>query len=123
MITDGKNWYYLALKSLSALFIGVSSNKIIKYNYGEKSLKAPFIIYADLECLLEEMHLCQNNFERSYTEKATKHMLSGYSIFTSSSFDPTKNKFDCYKGEDCMENICKDLREHAMKIMNYEKKE
>ena len=27
-------------------------NKTIKYNYGEKSLKTPFVIYADLECLL-----------------------------------------------------------------------
>ena len=44
-------------------------NKILKYNYGEKSLKAPFIIYADLECLLEKMHSCQNNLEKSYTEK------------------------------------------------------
>ena len=49
-------------------------------------------------------------------------MPSGYSIFTSSSFDPTKNKLDCYKGEDCMERFCKDLKEHAMKIINYEKK-
>ena len=30
-------------------------NKTLKYNYGEKSLKAPFMIYADLECLLEKM--------------------------------------------------------------------
>ena len=28
---------------------------------------------------------------------------------------------DCYKGEDCMESFCKDLREHGMKIMNYKK--
>ena len=34
-----------------------------------------------------------------------------------------KNKLDCYKGEDCMEKFCKDLRQHAMKIINYEKKE
>ena len=25
-------------------------NNIIKYNQGEKSIKLPFIIYADLEC-------------------------------------------------------------------------
>ena len=29
-------------------------NKILKYNHGEKSLKVPFMIYADLECLLEK---------------------------------------------------------------------
>ena len=44
-------------------------NKILKYNHGEKSLNAPAIIYADLECLLEKMHSCQNNLEKSYTEK------------------------------------------------------
>ena len=44
-------------------------HKILKYNHGEKSLKTPAIIYADLECLLEKMHSCQNNPEKSYTEK------------------------------------------------------
>ena len=33
-------------------------NKILKYNHGEKSIKAP-AIYVDLECLLEKMHSCQ----------------------------------------------------------------
>ena len=64
-------------------------NKILKYNYGERSLKAPFIIYADLECLLEKMYSCQNNPEKSYKEKKTKHTASGNSIFISCSFDPT----------------------------------
>ena len=27
------------------------------------------MIYADLECSLEKMHSCQNNPEKSYTEK------------------------------------------------------
>ena len=44
-------------------------NKILKYNHGEKSMKPPLIIHADLVCLLEKMHSCQNNPEKSYTEK------------------------------------------------------
>ena len=44
-------------------------NKILKYNHREKSLKALFIIYADLECQLEKMHPSQNNLEKSYAEK------------------------------------------------------
>ena len=44
-------------------------NKILKYNHGEKSMKAPFITYADLECLLEKIHSCQDNPQKSYTEK------------------------------------------------------
>ena len=42
--------------------------KILKHNQGEKSLKVPFIIYADLECLLEKIDTCKNNPEESYTE-------------------------------------------------------
>ena len=38
-------------------------------------------------------------------------------------FMKKENKLDCYKGEDCMERFCKDLREHAMKIINFEEKE
>ena len=43
--------------------------KILKYNPGEKSLKVPFVIYADLECLLEKMDSCQNDSKKSSTEK------------------------------------------------------
>ena len=51
------------------------------------------MVYADLKCLLEKMHSCQNNFEKFYTEKkTTKHMPSGYSLFTSCWFDPKKKK-------------------------------
>ena len=86
MITDGKKWHYVAVKSLSALLRGITGNnngdfyclncfrsnatenklkkhkkvcknhdycyeednKILKYNHGEKSMRAPFVIYADL---------------------------------------------------------------------------
>ena len=69
------------------------------------------------------MHSCQNNPKKFYTEKKAKHTPSSYSLFTNCSFGSAENKFDWYKGEDCMERFCKDLREHAMKINNYEKKE
>ena len=98
-------------------------NKIIKYNQGEKSIKSPFIIYADLECLLGKISTCYNNLEESSTTEINKHTPSGYSLFTHCSFDKTKNKLGYYRGEDCMKNFCKDLREHGTKIINYEKKD
>ena len=55
--------------------------------------------------------------------KKTKHTPSVYSLLTNCSFDSTKNKLDSYRGKDCLEKFCKDLREHAMKIINYEEKE
>ena len=97
----------------------IKGNNIIKYNHGEKSIKIPFIIYADLEYLLEKMSTCQN---KSSTTKINKHTPSGYSIFTNCSFDESKNKISYYRGDDCMKKFCKDLREHSTKIINYEKK-
>ena len=97
-------------------------NKILKYNQGEKSMKVPFIIYAYLESLLEKMNICHNNPEKLSTTKINKHTPSGYSLFTQCSFDTTKNKFDYYRGKNCMKNFCLDLREHATKIINYGKK-
>ena len=74
-------------------------NNIIKYNQGEKYIKMPFTIYADLECLLEKMSTCQNYPNKSSTTKINKHTPSGYSIFA----------------HDCMKKFCKDLREHSQK--------
>ena len=98
-------------------------NKISKNNTGEKSLKVPFIIYAYLECLLEKINTCQNNSEKSYTEKRTEHIPSGYSLVTWCLFDKSKNERKYYRGKNCMKMFCKDLKEQAMKIINYEKKE
>ena len=52
-------------------------NKILKYNHGEKSMKVPFLIYADLECLLEIISTCHNNREKSTTTKINEHTPSG----------------------------------------------
>ena len=49
-------------------------------------MRVPFIIYADLECLLEKMNPCHNNPEKSSTTKTNKHTPSGYSLFTHCSF-------------------------------------
>ena len=67
-------------------------NNIIKYNQGEKSIKLPFVVYADLECLLEKMSTCQNNPNESSTTEINKHVPSGYSLFTHCLFDKSRNK-------------------------------
>ena len=44
--------------------------KKLKYNLGEKSLKAPFAIYLDLEWWLKKEQFCENNYsEKFYTKR------------------------------------------------------
>ena len=77
-------------------------NKMSKYNHGEKSMKHPFIICADLEFLLKKNGYLSKWPPKMLYRKKNKHKASGYSIFTHCSFDVTKNKLDCYRGNDCM---------------------
>ena len=51
------------------------------------------------------------------------HRPSGYSLVTCCSFDKLKTERKYYRGEDCMKMFCKDLKDQAMKIINYEKKD
>ena len=98
-------------------------NKILKYNHGEKYMKVSFIIYAELESLLEKMNTRHNKLKKSSTTKINKHTLSGYSLLTHFSLDTTKDRLDYYRAINCMKNFCLDLEEHATKTINYEKKE
>ena len=100
-----------------------NDNNTLKYNHGKKSLKAPWVIYADFECLPIKQQLCQNNPNDFYTEKKAMHEACGYSLDLVSSFDLKQNKHSFYRGRDCIEIFCKDLKEYSTKIINFKEKD
>ena len=95
-------------------------NKILKHNQGEKSFRAQAIIHANLFCLKKCIHvkIIMNNLiqkKQLSIHLRVTHCLQIVHLMQ-------QNKLDCYIGEDCMERFCKDLKDHAMKIINYEEK-
>ena len=52
--------------------------KISEFNQYLKCGKASFIIYADLECIMEKIDENKNNPENSSTARVSKHILSGF---------------------------------------------
>ena len=66
--------------------------KILKYITGEKSLRVPFTIYAEIECLLRKINKRPKSPDKSYTEKKAVHKPAGYSLFTCCSFDKSRNE-------------------------------
>ena len=76
--------------------------QILEVNQYQKSDKAQFVIYADLECVIEKIDGCKNNPENSSTTKLSGHIPLGFSMSTISSFRIIKNKHDVYRGKDCM---------------------
>ena len=71
----------------------------------------------------KKAHSCQNSLEKSYTERKAKHIPSGCACSLICSFDATKNKRGYYRGEDCIDSLCKKLKELVLEIINYEEKE
>ena len=111
MISNGENWHYLAVKSLSGLLRGITSN-----HNGD---------YYCLNCFhsyIKKIDTCQNNPDLSSTTKINQHIPSGYSIYTNCSFDKSNNKLSYYRGKACMKRFCKDLKDHATKIIDFKKK-
>ena len=78
--------------------------KILEFSQYQKSDKPPFTIYADLECF----------------KKVGEHILSGFLIYTS--FKSIESKHHVGRGKDFMKKFCESLREHTMKMINFEKK-
>ena len=79
--------------------------KLLEFNQYQKSDKAPFITYADLECMIEKIDGCKNNLENSSTTKVNEHIPSGFSMSAISSFRSKENKHDVYRGKDCMKKF------------------
>ena len=90
MISSGeKLWHYLAVKKT------IKTNedaKILEFNQYQKSGKAPFIIYADRECIIEKIDECKNNPVNSSATKVSELVLSVFSISTIYFFRSIENK-------------------------------
>ena len=79
--------------------------KYSKFNQYQKSDKAPFIIYADLESLIKKIGGCKNNPENSSTTKVSEHISSDISMSTMLSFQIIEARHDICRGKDCMKKF------------------
>ena len=89
------------------------STKITEFSQYQKSDKVPFIIYADLQCIIEKTGRFKNNPENSSTTKVREHIQSASSMSTISSLMSIENKHDVYRGKDCMRKFCEFLIKRA----------
>ena len=54
--------------------------------------------------------------------KKVIYKACGYSIKLVRTYDSDKNIHNFYRRKDCIKKLCKDLKDQAMEIINYEKK-
>ena len=68
--------------------------KILEFNQYKKSDKAVFIIYADLERLIEKIDGCKSKPENFSTTKVGEHIPWRFSMSTTFSFKSIENRHD-----------------------------
>ena len=66
--------------------------KILVFNQNQKYDKVLFIIYGDLECIIEKIDGCKNNPESSSTSKISKHISLSFSMSTISRIDKNREE-------------------------------
>ena len=111
-----------ANKDFSNVIMPSEDTKILELSQYQKSDQAPFIIYADLECIIEKINRCKNNSENSSATNVSEHIPSEFSMSAISSFKSIENKHDVYRCKRCMKTFCEYLREQEMEIINFRKK-
>ena len=74
--------------------IVMQGTKILEFNQYRKSDNTPFVIYADLEYLIEKIDGCKNNPENSSTTKVSSRIPQSFSMLTMSSFKSIENNHD-----------------------------
>ena len=98
------------------------NHKILKFNQNQKSDKTTFVIYADRECLIENIDGWKNNPENVSATTIGKHVPSDCFLSTISSFKSMENNHDAYGGKERMKKFFESLREHTVEIINFKKK-
>ena len=109
-------------KDFCNVVVPSEDSRILEFNQYQKSDNTPFVIYADLECLIEKIDGFKNNPKNSVTAKVNEHIPSGFQMSATSSFKSIEDSHDVYRDKNCMKKFCESLREHAMTIINFKEK-
>ena len=93
-------------------------NTHIKFKNQNRSMRVPFVIYADFECITTkiESQTKQKKEDESYTEKYQHHQPSGYCLNIVCNNKSIKKI--TYRGQDCVEHFVTTVEKLGNKIYN-----
>ncbi|KAK5637831.1 hypothetical protein RI129_000172 [Pyrocoelia pectoralis] len=82
------------------------TNKYLEFKHFSHQEKVPFVLYADLESILEK---CLDN-QNSNTRLCDKHIPFSIAYYLKCSYDDSLSKFRLYRGNDCIQWFVKELQ-------------
>ena len=103
-----RQWHYLAVKEFSAILREITYKNNDDFYY--------LIFFHSFRTKNKP-----ESYKRIYIPKS-EDIPSGFSNSTIPSFRSIENKHDVYRGKDCMKKFRKFLIEHALKVINFNKR-
>ncbi|CAH0562961.1 unnamed protein product [Brassicogethes aeneus] len=92
---------------------------ILKFTQYHTKQIVPFVVYADIECILKPCNfdLNKNSFN------VHKHIPYSVSYYLKCTYDDSLSKFKLYRGDDCIIWLVSEFKEIAMKFKNIPEKQ
>ena len=105
----------IQVNGTQAIKMPKKNNNILKFNNFHKQQPVPFVIYADFESILEKIHGCRQEGNKSYTEEYQTHTDCGFGYKVVCCYDDKYTKpIQIYRGEKAvykfMENILEEVK-------------
>ena len=94
----------------------VGKNDVLKFNDYEKTLKVPFVIYADFETINRKLYTCMPNPKLSATTPTTKLDVCGFGYKVVCEDNRYTKPIVVYRGEDAGEKLMEYLLEEQEQI-------
>ena len=89
-------------------------NKMAFQNF-YKQMKAPYVVYADFECIVKKIHTCEPDNKKSFTVKTEKQEPCGFSYVVVRSDGQTQGPYT-YRGEDAVFVFLSWLQDHEKEM-------
>ena len=113
--TRDEHYTYCNSKDLVRVEMPIK-NPIVKYTDGQYQFKVPFVIYADFELILVPVSGTPNNPEMSSTRGINVHQPSGWCMCSKFAYGNRLNKFQQYRGRDCVSKFCDRIMTEAKRL-------
>lgn len=141
-LTSSHNWYFYCRNCLNSFYnenvlklhvevckdhdychakMPEEGKNILKYNSGEKAIRVPFVMYGDMECILEPISGCDSDSEKPFTQDINEHVPCGVGLFTKYAHGEFDKAMKQYRGQDCVEVFVKTLKEQVYRAIRYKK--
>ena len=103
------------LKSLTRTEMPKEGENEMAFQNFHKQMKAPYVVYADFECIVKKIHTCEPDNKKSFTVKTEKQEPCGISYVVVRSYGQTRGPFT-YRGEDAVFVFLSWLEDHEKEM-------